>query len=107
MGVVIDRFRTEERFEEILGQPPGHVTVVNGLSYSTVAGYNSYFAKHIQRRWASVMLTDIKPIELNEWLKDLPLAGKAKAHVRALFHLLLSAQCCGICSTCSVILSSW
>ncbi|QNI33834.1 tyrosine-type recombinase/integrase [Alloacidobacterium dinghuense] len=66
----------------------GNVTVIDGLSYSTVSGYNSYFSKHIQPRWSSTILTDIKPLEQNEWLKDLPLAGKTKAHVRALSHLL-------------------
>ena len=38
MGVVINRFRTEERFEEIMKQPPGPVLIGDGLSYSTVAG---------------------------------------------------------------------
>ena len=88
MGVVINRFRTEERFEDIMKQPPGAVLISDGLSYSTVAGYRSYLGKHIQPRWSSSTLALIKPMEVNEWLKGLPLAAKTKGQVRALFHLL-------------------
>jgi hypothetical protein len=51
MGVVIDRFKSEERFEEIMKQAPGSTIITDGLSYSTVAGYRSYLAQHIQPRW--------------------------------------------------------
>jgi len=88
MGVVINRFRTEERFEEIMKQPPGTVLIADGLSYSTVAGYRSYLAKHIEPRWARNILGDIRPLEVGEWLKGLPLAAKTKGQIRALFHLL-------------------
>jgi integrase len=88
MGVVINRFRTEERFEEIMKQPPGAVLITDGLSYSTVAGYRSYLAKHIEPRWARNILADIKPLEVGEWLKNLTLAAKTKGQIRALFHLL-------------------
>ena len=88
MGVVIDRFRTEERFEEIMRQPPGTVFSGDGLSYSTIAGYRSYLAKHIEPRWAKSILADIRPLEVGEWLKSLPLAAKTKGQIRALFHLL-------------------
>jgi integrase len=88
MGVVINRFRTEERFEDIMKQPPGAVLIADGLSYSTVAGYRSYLGKHIQPKWGDKTLALIKPMEVNEWLKGLPLAAKTKGQVRALFHLL-------------------
>ena len=88
MGVVIERFRTEERFEEIMKQAPGIVLISEGLSYSTVAGYRSYLSKHIEPRWGNATLALIKPMEVSEWLKVLPLAAKTKGQVRALFHLL-------------------
>jgi integrase len=88
MGVVIDRFRTEERFEEIMEQPPGPIFIADGLSYSTVAGYRSYLSKHIEPQWGNETLANIKPLEVNEWLKDLPLSPKTKGQIRALFHLL-------------------
>lgn len=88
MGVVIERFRTEERFEEIIKQPPGTVLITDGLSYSTVAGYRSYLGKHIGPRWQNDILSNIKPLEVNEWLKELRLSAKTKGQIRALFHLL-------------------
>ena len=88
MGVVIDRFRTEERFEEIMKQPPGPIFVADGLAYSTVAGYRSYLSRHIEPQWGNTTLASIKPLEVNEWLKDLPLSLKTKGQIRALFHLL-------------------
>ena len=88
MGVVIDRFRTEERFEDIMKQPAGSVLDGDGLSYSTVAGYRSYLAKHIEPRWGTTTLALIRPLDLSEWLKALPLAPKTRGQVRALFHLL-------------------
>lgn len=88
MGVVIDKFKTDERFDEILNQPPGSVISSDGLSYSTVVGYRSYFVNHIEPKWKSVALADIKPMLVNDWLKQLPLAPKTRGHVRALFHML-------------------
>jgi integrase len=107
MGVVIDRFRTEERFEEIMKQPPGTVLIADGLSYSTVAGYRSYHAKHIDPRWARSILADIRPLEVGEWLKDLPLAAKTKGQIRALFHLLFEKAMLWGLSTFNATLSSW
>jgi integrase len=88
LGVVIEKFKTEERFEEILKMPPGSEVSSDGMSYSTVAGYSSYLTKHIEPRWSSVFLTDIKPLQVSEWLKKLPLSPKTKGHVRALVHML-------------------
>jgi integrase len=89
MGVVIDKFKTEERFEEIIKQAPGLSTIVDGLSYCTLAGYRSYIGKHIQPRWGKALLTDIRPLEVSEWLNELPLASITQRQIRALFHLLL------------------
>lgn len=88
LGVVIEKFKTEERFEEILNMPPGAEISSDGMSYSTIAGYSSYLTKHIQPRWSSVFLAEIKPLQVSEWLKKLPLSPKTKGHVRALFHML-------------------
>jgi integrase len=88
LGVVIEKFKTEERFEEILDSSPGTEISPDGMSYSTVAGYSSYLTKHVEPRWSSVFLPDIKPLQVSEWLKKLPLSPKTKGHVRALFHML-------------------
>jgi len=88
LGVVIERFIKEERITEILKQKPGETTITDGISYSTAAGYQSYLKKHIKPKWGSVPVADVKPLEIAEWLKSLPLSAKTRGQVRALFHLL-------------------
>ena len=41
-GVVIDRFKQEERLVEIMAQPPGEVTITDGIAYSTATVYSSF-----------------------------------------------------------------
>jgi integrase len=88
LGLVIDRFSSDERLEEILKQKPGETTITDGFSYSTAAGYRSYLKKHIKPKWGSTPLTAVKPLEVTEWLKSLPLSPKTRGQVRALLHLL-------------------
>jgi integrase len=87
-GLLIDRFIKEERIEEILKQKPGEATITDGIAYSTAAGYQSYLKKHIKPKWGNVVLADVKPLEMAEWLKSLPLSPKTRGQVRALIHLL-------------------
>lgn len=88
LGVVIERFIKEERITEILKQKPGETTITDGISYSTAAGYQSYLKKHIKPKWGSVAVADVKPLEIAEWLKSLPLSAKTRGQVRAVVHLL-------------------
>jgi len=87
-GLVLDRFATEERLEQIVKQPPGEATITNGFSWSTAAGYRSYIKTHIRPRWESTPLAEMRPYEVCEWLKTLSLSPKTRAHVAALLHLL-------------------
>jgi integrase len=87
-GVVIDRFVKEERLAEILAQEPGEVTS-EGLAYSTAAGYTSYINRHIKPRWCTTALSDIKAMDVAQWLKTLSLAPKTKAHLKRVLHLLI------------------
>jgi integrase len=87
-GLVVDRFSKEERLEEIVRQRPGEITIKVGFSWSTAAGYRSYLKEHVRPKWENRPLSDIKALEVCEWLKSLPLALKTRAHVRALMHLL-------------------
>ena len=87
MGVVIDRFSTEERLEDIVKQKPGETTI-DGLSFSTARGYRSYIANHIKPKWSNDPLAGIKALQVAEWLKSLPLSPKTRGQVRALMHLL-------------------
>jgi len=86
-GVVIDRFVKVERLSEILAQSPGEVSG-NGLAYSTAAGYTSYINRHIRPRWEKTPLSQMRPLEVAEWLRTLPLAPKTQAHIKRVLHLL-------------------
>ena len=86
-GVVIDRFIKEERLREILAQPSGVVSG-DGLAYSTAAGYTSYIERHIRPRWEKTPLSKMRPIDVADWLRTLPLAPKTQAHIKRVLHLL-------------------
>ena len=82
LGVVIDKFKTDERFEEILNMPPGAEVPPMACPTAPSRGYSSYLTKHVEPRWSSVFLEDIKPLQVSEWLKKLPLSPKTKGPVR-------------------------
>ena len=86
-GVVIDRFIKEERLVEILAQPSGEVRG-DGLAYSTAAGYMCYINRYIKPTWGKTLISKMKPMEVAEWLKGLPLAPKTQAHIKRVLHLL-------------------
>jgi integrase len=86
-GVVIERFVREERLAEILSQSPGEVKG-DGLAYSTAAGYTSYINRHIRPRWQKTPLSEMRPLDVIQWLHTLPLAPKTKAHIKRVLHLL-------------------
>ena len=88
MGVVIERFYTEERIEAIVSQKAGAVVITDGLAYSTAASYKSFLSRHLKPKWGAVALADMKPLAVAEWIKSLPLAPKTKGHVRGILHLL-------------------
>lgn len=88
MGLRVYRFAREERIKVILKQKPGETTITDGISYSTAAGYRSYINNHIKPRWFASPMVAVKPMEVAEWLKSLPLSPKTQGQVRALTHLL-------------------
>ena len=88
LGLVIDRFMKEERIEDILKQKPGETTITDGISDSTAASYRSYLTKHLKPRWSSTPLAAVKPLEVAEWLKSLPLSPKTRGQIKAVLHLL-------------------
>ena len=55
---------------------------------STRAAYSSLLTRHIEPRWNSVQLTDVRPVDVEAWLKALTLATKTKANIRQLLHVL-------------------
>ena len=87
-GVIIDRFIQTERLEEIVAQPPGELTITDGVAYSTAAGYLSYLRKHIRPTWGSFLLVDMEAMEIQESLRTLALAPKTRGHLKNLMSLL-------------------
>jgi integrase len=86
--VVIDRFIQEERLVQIMAQPPGEVTITDGVAYSTAAVYTSFLSRHIRPRWGTITISKMRSLDVMQWLNTLPLAPKTKAHVKRVLHLL-------------------
>src|SRR5215510_456288 len=74
-GAVIARYEQEEMPER----------------YSTRAAYLSYINNQIRPRWADTAMSAVKPMAVEDWLKNLTLAPKTKSHVRSLMHTIF--QC--------------
>jgi integrase len=87
-GTVLDKFITDEHLKEIKAQRPGE-TFDDGLKFSTTVGYLSVIKVHLRPSWSKVLLTDIKPLVVQEWLKELNLSPKTKQNIKAAFHRML------------------
>jgi integrase len=73
-GALIDRYMAEEMPER----------------YSTRRAYRSKLLNHVRPKWASYAIADVKPFAVAEWLKQLALAPKTKAHLRNLMRVLFN-----------------
>jgi integrase len=87
-NAVLDRFIEEEKLLEIKQLRPGDRNGLDGeLSYSTASSYLSVI-KQLREKWGSTLITRIKPLQVQEWLKKMDAAPKTKGHVKALMHRL-------------------
>jgi integrase len=57
--------------------------------HSTQRSHLSNIRKHIRPRWSDQPINKMKPIAIEQWLRDLPLAPKSKVHIRSLMHLVM------------------
>ena len=57
--------------------------------HSTRSSHLSNIRKHIRPRWGDQPVNKLKPMAMEQWLRDLPLAPKSKVHIRSLMHLVL------------------
>ena len=71
-GGVCDRYMQEELPER----------------YSTSKSYRSNIERHLKPRWGDYLLEKIRPMAVEDWLKNLDMAPKSKAHIRSLMHLM-------------------
>ena len=56
--------------------------------YSTGKSYRSNIERHLKPRWGDYLLEKIRPMAVEDWLKNLDMAPKSKAHIRSLMHLM-------------------
>ena len=59
-------------------------------TYATQETYEGYLKKWILPRWGSYRLIDVKAIQVEQWLKTLPLARGSKAKIRNIMSALYS-----------------
>jgi hypothetical protein len=56
--------------------------------FSTRRSYSSMLKRWIRPQWDTRSLEEIKPMDVEHWLKSLALAPKTKANLRNLMHVL-------------------
>jgi integrase len=59
-------------------------------SYSTQYAYDIYLKKWVLPRWRSYRLSEVKAVDVEAWLKSLPLARGSRAKIRNLMSALFS-----------------
>jgi len=62
----------------------------NRKSYATQDTYQGYLRKWILPRWKSYRLPDVKPVQVEQWLKSLTLAPGSKAKIRNIMSAVYS-----------------
>src|SRR5579872_7369626 len=73
-GALIDRYIAEEMPQR----------------YSTRSAYSSYLRQHIQPKWRTYAIADVKAFAVREWLKQMPLSPRSRTHVRNLMRVLFN-----------------
>jgi integrase len=58
--------------------------------HSTASKYRSWITHHVKPKWEGVPIRKVKPLLVEEWLMNLALAPKSKAHVRSVMHILFN-----------------
>jgi integrase len=58
------------------------------LRYGTQQSHLCTLNRWILPRWGNYLLEQVKPVDVEEWLRSLPLAPKSKVNIRSLFHLI-------------------
>ena len=54
--------------------------------FSTRISYLSMVNSHIRSKWADFPLDKVKPMAVEEWLRQLPVAPKSRANIRSLMY---------------------
>jgi integrase len=62
-------------------------------SFATVKTYRGYIRKWIKPRWGSRYLDEIKAVEVEAWLRRLPIARSSRAKIRSILSILFNHAC--------------
>lgn len=74
-GAVIERYLREELPER----------------FSTRISYTSLIKRWLRPKWGDLLLSAIRTLEVEHWLKSLPLAPKTKTNLRNVMHVLFES----------------
>jgi integrase len=62
-------------------------------SYSTKKTYKAYLNRWIIPHWGTIRLSEVRTIQVESWLRRLPLAKSSCAKIRSLFSVLFNHAC--------------
>jgi integrase len=93
---IVEQFRLRLNLQSRLGLPITLDALADDyvekelplLRYGTQQAHLSSLHRWIRPRWGGFVVHEIKPIEVEQWLRSLPLADKSKVNLRSLLHLV-------------------
>lgn len=93
METLVEHYRQHELPDIVHGtRPLGSVAGEDETrkAFSTQATYAGYLRKWILPRWRSYRLADVKAVQVEQWLKSLPVSRGTKAKIRNIMSALYS-----------------
>jgi hypothetical protein len=92
MLLILERFRLRLNLQNRLDLPVTLDALADDyvekevplLRYGTQQAHLSSLRRWIRPRWGGCLVCEIKPIEVEQWLRSLPLAEKSKVNLRSL-----------------------
>jgi integrase len=58
------------------------------LAHSTKLSYTSFLKNWVRPKWKGHTLEQVRPMAVEKWLRELPLAPRTKVHIRNVMHVL-------------------
>ena len=62
-------------------------------SFATVKTYRGYIRKWVKPRWGSRYLDEVKAVDVEPWLRRLPIARSSRAKIRSILSILFNHAC--------------
>src|ERR1700758_1332292 len=62
-------------------------------SFATVKTYRGYIRKWVNPRWGSLYLHEVKAVDVEAWLRRLPIARSSRAKIRNILSILFNHAC--------------